>query len=123
MKQALMTGLPGLGLALTETQVEMLCAFGQALLQKNEVMNLTAITEPQSVARLHFLDCLALLKLWDFSQKSVIDVGCGAGFPGVPLKIGEPSLQLTLLDSLNKRITWLCLGPGRGICRRSQGKL
>ena len=107
MKQALMTGLPGLGLALTETQVEMLCAFGQALLQKNEVMNLTAITEPQSVARLHFLDCLALLKLWDFAQKSVIDVGCGAGFPGVPLKIGEPSLQLTLLDSLNKRITWL----------------
>lgn len=107
MKQALLAGLPALGLDLTDAQTDTLCAFGQALLQKNEVMNLTAITDPQAVARLHFLDCMALLKLWDFSGQSVIDVGCGAGFPGVPLKIAEPSLQLTLLDSLTKRITWL----------------
>ena len=70
-------------------------------------MNLTAITEPQAVARLHFLDCMALLGLTDFSNKTVIDVGCGAGFPGVPLKIAEPSMHLTLLDSLKKRVDWL----------------
>jgi 16S rRNA (guanine527-N7)-methyltransferase len=70
-------------------------------------MNLTAITDPQEVARLHFLDCMALLNVADFQNKSVIDVGCGAGFPGVPLKIAEPSIDLTLLDSLKKRVDWL----------------
>lgn len=77
------------------------------LLEQNRVMNLTAITEPQAVARLHFADCLALLRIVPFSGKRVIDVGCGAGFPGVPLKLGEPSLDLTLLDSLGKRVAWL----------------
>lgn len=70
-------------------------------------MNLTAITEPQAVAELHFLDCIALLRAEDFFGKRVIDIGCGAGFPGVPLKIAEPSIELTLLDSLAKRMTWL----------------
>ncbi len=96
-----------LGVALTDGQAAQLCAFGQALLEQNKVMNLTAITEPQAVARLHFADCLALLNAADFQNKSVIDVGCGAGFPGVPLKLGEPSIGLTLLDSLQKRISWL----------------
>ena len=92
---------------LAPEQIDTLCAFGQALIEKNKVMNLTAITEPQAVAELHFLDCIALLQAEDFSGKRVIDVGCGAGFPGVPLKIAEPSIRLTLLDSLAKRMTWL----------------
>lgn len=92
---------------LAPEQIDTLCAFGQALIEKNKVMNLTAITEPQAVAELHFLDCIALLQAEDFSGKRVIDVGCGAGFPGVPLKIAEPSMDLTLLDSLGKRMDWL----------------
>ena len=82
---------------LSPEQIDTLCAFGQALIEKNKVMNLTAITEPQAVAELHFLDCIALLRAEDFSGKRVIDIGCGAGFPGVPLKIAEPSIELTLL--------------------------
>lgn len=107
MKQALLAGLPALNRTLDDAQLETFCAFGSALLEKNQVMNLTAITEPQAVAQLHFLDCMALLELADFPEKSVIDVGCGAGFPGVPLKIAEPSIKLTLLDSLKKRVDWL----------------
>ena len=107
MESALRAGLPALGLQLSDGQLAQLCQYGAALLEKNQVMNLTAITEPEAVARLHFLDCLALLKLADFSGASVIDIGCGAGFPGVPLKIGEPSIRLTLLDSLGKRMRWL----------------
>jgi 16S rRNA (guanine527-N7)-methyltransferase len=107
MKETLMAETARLGLELTSEQGAQLCAFGEALIEKNKVMNLTAITEPQAVAKLHFADCLALLKMTDFHGKTVIDVGCGAGFPGVPLKIGEPSMKLTLLDSLQKRITWL----------------
>lgn len=95
------------GISLTDAQVEQFCAFGAALLEKNRVMNLTAITEPQAVARLHFADCLSLLNIVDFKGKRVIDVGCGAGFPGVPLKLGEPTIHLTLLDSLQKRVRWL----------------
>ena len=77
------------------------------LRRTNEVMNLTAITDPQEVAIRHFADSLALLTMCDFKDKRVIDVGCGAGFPGIPLKLGEKSITLTLLDSLNKRITFL----------------
>ena len=107
MKEALLEGLASLGLVLTLEQADTFCRFGEELIEKNKVMNLTAITEPQEVARLHFLDCMALLNVADFQNKTVIDVGCGAGFPGVPLKIAESSLRLTLLDSLKKRIDWL----------------
>jgi len=79
----------------------------QLLLQKNQVMNLTAIREPEGVSRLHMLDCAALLKYFDFDGKTLIDVGTGAGFPGMVLKILVPSLEVTLLDSLNKRLDWL----------------
>ena len=92
---------------LSPEKIDTLCAFGRALLEKNQVMNLTAITEPQAVAELHFLDSIALLQAVDFQNQRVIDIGCGAGFPGVPLKIAEPSIELTLLDSLAKRMTWL----------------
>lgn len=116
MKETLMAETARLGLELTSEQGTQLCAFGEALIEKNKVMNLTAITEPQAVAKLHFADCLALLKMTDFHGKTVIDVGCGAGFPGVPLKIGEPSMKLTLLDSLQKRIAWLTeLLPALGV--------
>ncbi len=107
MRQALITGSEALNRPMTDTQLDRFCQFGEALIEKNKVMNLTAITEPQAVARLHFLDCMALLDLADFRNRTVVDVGCGAGFPGVPLKIAEPTIQLTLLDSLKKRIDWL----------------
>ncbi len=107
MELTLKTECERLGIELSEQQMAQFSAFSQALLEKNKVMNLTAIKEPEAVAKLHFADCLALLKLTDFKNKSVIDVGCGAGFPGVPLKIGEPSIELTLLDSLQKRVNWL----------------
>ena len=94
-------------LPLSEGQIETFCRFGEALLEQNKVMNLTAITEQGAVARLHFVDCMALLPLADLRSRTVIDVGCGAGFPGVPLKIAEPSIRLTLLDSLGKRMRWL----------------
>lgn len=107
MKETLRSGAEALSLSLSAQQADTFCRFGEELIEKNKVMNLTAITEPREVARLHFLDCMALLNLGDFQGKTVVDVGCGAGFPGVPLKIAEPSIQLTLLDSLRKRIDWL----------------
>ena len=107
MKQTLRALLPKQQLLLTEDQLDTFERFGKLLLEKNQVMNLTAITEPEKVAELHFFDSLALLNAASFQGKRVIDVGCGAGFPGVPLKIAEPSIELTLLDSLGKRTDWL----------------
>ena len=107
MLTALQEGLSLLGLTLTEQTQQTLCAFGEAVVEQNKVMNLTAITEPEKVARLHLLDSLTLLKLKDLKGKSIIDVGCGAGFPGVPVKIACPECTLTLLDSLAKRMHWL----------------
>ena len=107
MKEILRVEAARLGLCLTEAQLAQFEAFGRALLEKNQVMNLTAITEPEAVARLHFADCLTLLTAADLKGKAVIDVGCGAGFPGVPLKLAEPTIRLTLLDSLQKRVRWL----------------
>lgn len=91
MLQTLLDSCAALGVPLTAAQAEQLCDFGARLLEQNRVMNLTAITEPQAVAKLHFADCLALLRIVPFSGRRVIDVGCGAGFPGVPLKLGEPN--------------------------------
>ena len=107
MKETLTRGLPELKLALTEGQIDTLCAFGAAVVRQNQVMNLTAITEPVQVAKLHLLDSLSVLSALDLRGKKLIDVGCGAGFPGVPLAIACPEAQVTLLDSLGKRITWL----------------
>lgn len=107
MKNTLSEGLPLLGLSLPDEIQNTLCAFGQAVIEQNKVMNLTAITEPAAVAKLHLLDSLSLLTLEDLRGKKVIDVGCGAGFPGVPVKIACPEMELTLLDSLGKRMNWL----------------
>jgi len=96
-----------LGLTLDRETAQKLCAFGEAVVEQNKVMNLTAITQPEQVAKLHLLDSLSVLSAQDLRDKTVIDVGCGAGFPGVPLKIACPGMKLTLLDSLGKRMHWL----------------
>jgi len=107
MLETLNEGLPRLGLELPEDVKDTLCAFGAGVVKQNEVMNLTAITEPDRVAKLHLLDSLSLLTVADLNGKTLIDVGCGAGFPGVPVKIACPGVKLTLLDSLGKRMNWL----------------
>jgi 16S rRNA (guanine527-N7)-methyltransferase len=84
-----------------------LAEFAGAVLEKNKVMNLTAITDPADFAALHLLDSAVLLTIADFRGKTVVDVGTGAGFPGMPLRILEPDFDLTLLDSLGKRIAFL----------------
>jgi len=103
----LKAGLPKLSLELPEQVQQQLCSFGEAVVEQNKVMNLTAITQPEQVAKLHLLDSLTVLTLQPLGGKKVIDVGCGAGFPGVPLKIACPDMELTLLDSLGKRMHWL----------------
>ena len=107
MYETLLAGLPELGLALPEETARKLCQFGEAMVKQNEVMNLTAITEPSQVAKLHLLDSLTVLKTTDLKGKQIIDVGCGAGFPGVPVQIACPEAKVTLLDSLGKRMAWL----------------
>lgn len=87
--------------------MEPLLSFADLLLKKNEVMNLTAITDPKDVAALHLLDSLTLLTAADFTNKRLIDVGTGAGFPGLPIAIACPDCQVTLLDSLGKRVDFL----------------
>ena len=105
MEATLRDGLAALGLP--SPAAPQLLDFARRLLEKNQVMNLTAITEPKDVAALHLLDCAALLTMADFRGKSVVDVGTGAGFPGMVLRILEPDFDLTLLDSLGKRVDWL----------------
>ena len=116
MYETLAAGLDHLALPLSEDTCRTLCAFGQAVVEQNKVMNLTAITEPEAVAKLHLLDSVSVLKCADLKGKRLIDVGCGAGFPGVPLKIACPEVELTLLDSLGKRMNWLAATlPGLGV--------
>lgn len=105
MEALLHSGLQALGLS--EAGIPALLRYAELLVEKNKVMNLTAITEPADIAALHFLDSAALLSVADLSGKTVADVGTGAGFPGMVLRILEPSIQLTLLDSLNKRVDFL----------------
>ncbi len=106
MKQTLMAGLPNLGLSLEDQTADTLCAFGRAMVKQNEVMNLTGITDDEGVAKAHLLDSLTVMACADLKGKTLIDVGCGAGFPGVPLAIASGA-KVTLLDSLGKRMKWL----------------
>ena len=106
MKQTLSAGLPIVGLELEDAVQEKLCAFGRAMVKQNEVMNLTGITDDKGVANLHLLDSLTVMACADLQGKTLIDVGCGAGFPGVPLAIASGA-KITLLDSLGKRMKWL----------------
>lgn len=107
MIEQLHEGLAQLGIVPPDGAVEQLARYATLLLEQNKVMNLTAITEPSQVAALHFLDSAALLGCADLNGKSLVDVGTGAGFPGVVLKILVPELKLTLVDSLAKRLNWL----------------
>ena len=105
MEAILNEGLAQLGL--DTGSIPALTELSRRLLEKNQVMNLPAITEPADVARLHLLDCACLLTAADFRGKQVEDVGTGAGIPGMPLRLLEPNFDLTLLDSLGKRIDFL----------------
>lgn len=109
-QELLSNGCRGLGLELTEKQMDRFYRYYELLIEKNKVMNLTAITELADVVTKHFLDSLLLLKAVPEIREnefSCIDVGTGAGFPGIPLKIVCPDLKVTLLDSLNKRVGFL----------------
>ena len=100
--------LASLGIELTETQYVQFDKYFEMLVEWNKVMNLTGITEYEEVNEKHFVDSLSIVKAVDINKvNSVIDIGTGAGFPGIPLKIAFPHLKITLLDSLNKRIKFL----------------
>jgi len=107
MEQILTDGAKALGLSLNSQAISDFEIYFKYLQETNEVMNLTAISEPDEVAKKHFLDSLCLTLAGDFKNATAIDIGSGAGFPGMPLKIAEPSLKLTLLDSRGKRVAFL----------------
>lgn len=119
MRETLERGLPEL--SIDPAVIPALERFAGMVLERNKVMNLTAITEPEDVAALHLLDSLALLPLAALENERLVDVGCGAGFPGVPLAIAGAGLKVTLLDSQKKRMDFLeeareSLGLENAVC-------
>ncbi len=100
-------GLKELNLELSDTQKQQFIDYYEMLVEKNKVMNLTAITELSDVIKKHFIDSLTLTKVITLKNQKLLDLGTGAGFPGIPLKIAFPDLEVVLLDSLNKRLLFL----------------
>ena len=111
LEALLSSGLEELSIPFTAETLAAFRLYYHALEETNRVMNLTAITGEEDVARLHFLDCAALLPLAAFDGSSIFDIGTGAGFPGLVLKLLCLGLRLTMLDSLEKRISFL-----KGVC-------
>lgn len=107
MEEILRDGLAAMGIPAGPEEIALLNAYGGLLLEANRHTNLTAIRDEPGVARLHFLDSAALLKTADFGGKKVIDVGSGAGFPGVPLRILRPDMALTTIDSVGKKVDFV----------------
>lgn len=107
-KEKLKIKAENIGITLNDTQLQQFQDFYELLIEKNKVMNLTAITEEEEVIDKHFIDSLTCKRVMDMNQvRSVIDIGTGAGFPGIPLKIVYPEIEFVLLDSLNKRVKFL----------------
>lgn len=106
-RELLASGAAEWGLTLTPAMLDAFDAYAAYLAEQNAVMDLTAVTGEEETAKRHFLDSLSLTRLMDFGGKRVIDVGSGAGFPGLPLRIAVPGLSLTLLDAQQKRVDFL----------------
>jgi 16S rRNA (guanine527-N7)-methyltransferase len=107
MEQLILEGLRALSLPAEQRTAAALAKYARLLQERNQNVNLTAITDPDCIVKLHFLDSAALLLAAAFSGKQVIDVGTGAGFPGLVLKIVDPSIKLTLLDSTGKKLKFV----------------
>ena len=105
-KEKLITSVDALGITLSEMQLKQFYTYMNLLIDWNKKINLTAIVEPNEIILKHFVDSLTILKYISDGTK-IIDVGTGAGFPGIPLKIAKPSIEIVLLDSLQKRINFL----------------
>lgn len=107
-EELLKSGAASVGVELNDKQIQQFIKYHEILVEWNSFMNLTGITEYEEVVQKHFVDSLVLCKAIDVNQiESLIDIGTGAGFPGIPLKIAYPHLKVTLLDSLQKRIKFL----------------
>lgn len=107
MENILREGLKALDIQASNEAIALLREYGRELARVNTITNLTAIRDEAEAAKLHFLDCAAILKAADFSGRKVIDIGSGAGFPGVPLRVLQPDISLTIIDSVGKKVDFV----------------
>lgn len=107
MENILREGLKALDIQAGDEAIALLREYGRELARVNTITNLTAIRDEAEAAKLHFLDCAAILKAADFSGRKVIDIGSGAGFPGVPLRVLQPDISLTTIDSVGKKVDFV----------------